>query len=520
MRRSVKAVLFVALYGVQACADRLLGQQEPSNPSRQEAVGKQGSASLRVCLRLPDQSTFLGKATVRLSPEEGSAVIGQLPEFEGYFVFANVLPGKYELQVGATGYQEARLSTEVEAGHGERTLFVVMQPRTMPETAENGSAEAKATTEATAREGSAAPLKAGKSGPRPAHGYWTPGELESVVPAVDPTVACSMQDVLNGVGRRMSEFVSNLERFTATERVEHYAVNGEKTVGPPEVRNFDYMVSVSQNKVGTFLLEEYRDGFENSGAFPAHVATHGLPAMALLFHPVVASDFQFLCEGLGQWGGRAAWQVHFVQRSDRPVRMRAYVVNGNSYSVEMEGRAWIDPGSYQVVRLESEMAKPIPEIKLTQEHITIEYAPVQFRIQNINIWLPQSAELYVERRGKRFFRRHTFSDFRVFSIETTESVQAPREAYSFTNLSDRDIAGVLTVVPEMGAKHQPVMLKFTVPARGRVFKAVGLGKDVNLPVAEVASATFAHNGQDGTIKVDASLAKETTLDVIPGNVPQ
>jgi hypothetical protein len=41
---------------------------------------------------------------------------------------------------------------------------------------------------------------------------------------------------------------------------------------------------------------------------------------------------------------------------------------------------------------------------------------------------------------------------------------------------------------------------------------------VNLPVAEVGSATFAHNGGDGSIKVDANLARQTTLDVIPGTV--
>jgi len=31
--------------------------------------------------------------------------------------------------------------------------------------------------------------------------------------------------------------------------------------------------------------------------------------MALLFHPALASDFEFRCEGLGQWAGRPAWIV-------------------------------------------------------------------------------------------------------------------------------------------------------------------------------------------------------------------
>ena len=343
-------------------------------------------------------------------------------------------------------------------------------------------------------------------------------ELEAVVPPVDASVACPTDKVLQGVGKRMEEFTSNLERFAARELVQHYVVSGEKLKGAPDSRRFDYVVTVSQNRVGTFLLEEYRNGLAGPDQFPAHVATLGLPAMALLFHPQLATDFNFVCEGLGEWGGRPAWQVHFAQRDDRPVRMRAYVVNGKVFDVRMDGRAWIDPGNFQVIRMESELLAPIPQIELTAEHIAIEYEQVQFRTQKIQIWLPRQGELYVERRGHRYYRKHTFSDFQVFNVDTSQNIQAPKESYSFTNTSDRDIAGVLTVVPLTGATDKPITLKFTVPAGGRVYKVVGPGKDVNLPVAEVRSATFAHDGGDGSIKVDANLARDTTLDVIPGTM--
>lgn len=507
-------VSFVSLFLLPGSADLLQARQEAATSS-EVATPKLSGTSLKVSLRLPDETTFLGKATVRLIRDEGSALTGELQALQGYFVFPDLPPGKYQVNVSATGYDDAQLNTQIEAAHGQRTLFVVLQPRTVPKQAETvpvaKTEESVATTPNAASSLVPAPKPAGAAFPD----YWTPGELESMVPPVDPAVACPLQDVLNGVGRRMTEFVHNLERFEATETIEHFTVSGEKTVGPPEIRKFDYMVMVSQNRVGTFLMEEYRDGLENSNGFPAHVATHGLPALALLFHPTLAGDFQFKCEGLGQWDGRTVWQVHFAQRTDKPVRIRAYVINGATFYVQIEGRAWIDPGSYQVLRLESEMAQPIPEIKLAQEHIIIEYAPVQFRTQNMQIWLPQSAELYVDRRGRRYFRRHSFTNFKVFSVETTESFQPPREAYSFTNLSDRDIAGVLTVTPVPGAKRREIVLKFTVPAGGHVVKIVGPGKDVNLPVTDVASATFAHNGEEGSIRVDAELAKETTLDVIP-----
>jgi hypothetical protein len=320
--------------------------------------------------------------------------------------------------------------------------------------------------------------------------------------------------VLKGVGEQMKEFVGNLEKFTATEEVRHQSQDGGKNRYPEEKRQFAYVVTVSRNSMGTFLMEEYRNGSLSPEAFPGRIATNGLPALNLIFHPVLAGDFQFKCEGLGQAEGKAAWQVHFAQRADKQVRIRSYVIGERTYRVYLEGRAWIDPGNYQVVRLESELQKPVEEIALTKEHIVIQYAPVEFRTQKMAIWLPQKAELYVEKKGQRYYRRHTFSNFMVFNVETSQSFQAPKGSYTFINNSDQDIAGELTFVPGANTKRDAVILRFVVPARGRVFKVVGPGKDINLPLTAVQSATFIHEGKEESMRVEASLASETSLDVI------
>jgi hypothetical protein len=190
------------------------------------------------------------------------------------------------------------------------------------------------------------------------------------------------------------------------------------------------------------------------------------------------------------------------------------VVGEQTYRVYLEGRAWIDPGNYQVIRLESELQKPVSEIGLTKEHIVIQYAPVEFHAQKTEIWLPQKAEIYVEKKRQRYYRRHTFTNFMVFNVETAQSIQAPKGSYIFINSSDQDIAGMLTVIPGADAKRDAVTVKFVVPARGRVFKAVGPGKDVNLPLTAIASATFVHDGKAESMRVEASLASETTLDIV------
>jgi hypothetical protein len=363
------------------------------------------------------------------------------------------------------------------------------------------------------------PLTGGPSPPRDASRgaalvSWIPPSLDAAVPAVDPSVSCPLPGILKMAGERMTEFVANLEKFSATEQVEHFKIDASGRRDSPDVRSFDYVVLVSRNHWGLFQLDEYRNGSDDPAKFPAGIATVGLPAMALIFHPILASDFDFKCEGLGQWDGRPAWQIHFVQRPDRPARIRQYIVQKNSYPVPIKGRAWIDPGTDQVMRLESELTKPIPGIALTKERLSIEYGPVEFHSKEQRLWLPRFAELYVERGTTRYYRRHSFSNFKLFTVALDQSIQ-PKEAYVFTNTSDRDIAGILTVFPIPGSTLQPVSVTFTIPAGKTILKSVGLGKDIRVPPESLGSATFSHNGPEGAVTVNAYLTNDSSVDVTP-----
>ena len=159
--------------------------------------------------------------------------------------------------------------------------------------------------------------------------------------------------------------------------------------------------------------------------------------------------------------------------------------------------------------------KPVKEIELTQERFSIEYGPVQFRTHNQVLWLPETAEMYWERHGKRYYREHDFSNFKIFDIDTAQKIQAPKESYCFTNSSDRDIASVLTVNPVTGLKLAPVSIKFTIPAGRSVCKTVGPGKDVNMRIEDLGSARLEHTGPEGSIAADANFVKKSTMDLVP-----
>jgi hypothetical protein len=475
---------------------------EPSPPNSPgntgaAAVAPSGSATLRVCIRTQDDFPFSGAATLHVVTRQGAEVAGKGSDSEeGETDYSGLSAGAYTIEATAPGFSAVKQSLEIESGKRTQTIFLVMTPEI------HGSAPDR-TVAKTAPEPT----------PPPAIG-WEPPGVDSFKPEVAAGVSCSLPRVLAGVNERATQFVANLQKFSATEHIEHYQVDRTGKRLAPQTRNFDYVVSIATLQGGLFSLDEYRNGGLDRTRFPANVATEGLPAMALIFHPTLASDFKFDCEGLGSWHGRPAWLLHFVQRPDRVSRLGGYRTQDHFYPWEFKGRAWIDAGSYQILRLQMELAKPIPAVGLTEQLVIIDYASVAFHSRKQQLWLPQSAEMYMERRSQRFYRIHTFSDFKIYTVDTDQSIHAPKESYSFTNTSDHDIAGILTISPASGISLNAISIEFTVPPGKSVYKLVGPGKDINMPVSEVGSATFTHNGSADAIKANAYLVKESTLDVI------
>jgi hypothetical protein len=84
------------------------------------------------------------------------------------------------------------------------------------------------------------------------------------------------------------------------------------------------------------------------------------------------------CEGLGDWNGQATWLIHFRQRDDRPKRVKGYKVGEEVYLVGLKGRAWISADTYQIVRMESELVNPVPEIRLRSDRQIVEYGCSDF----------------------------------------------------------------------------------------------------------------------------------------------
>lgn len=257
---------------------------------------------------------------------------------------------------------------------------------------------------------------------------WEPPGVDDSKPVVAEGVSCPATDVLNDSGKRVKQLVDDLAKFGAIEDLVHENVDELGHAISKESRKYNYIASVSEDKPGYLEVEEYRLEHSSPAQFPDNMASSGFAALALVFHPAMQDNFQFTCEGLGQWKGQATWLVHFRQRDDRPNRIHDFKIGGMIYSINLKGRAWITADKFQIIHMESQLVKPMPNIQLLTEHQIIDYGPVQFKKKNEELWLPNSADLYFDFRKHRYHRRHSFSHFMLFSTESEETQSGPKQA--------------------------------------------------------------------------------------------
>lgn len=254
---------------------------------------------------------------------------------------------------------------------------------------------------------------------------WAPPDVDELTPSARRDVPCPLSTLLQQASRRAEALVANLQRFSAREQIAHIKISKNGHVRVVANRTFNYVAQISQD-AGAPSVEEYRRGTQPEVDNEVGLYDTGSAAFALIFHPRYIADYAVTCEGLADSQARPTWQVHFAQRPDRPNQFHVLRLGNSYFPLSLKGRAWIAADNYEVLRLETDLQEPVSKISLAREHLSIEYGPVEFRTKGVRLWLPQTADLYIDYRGHRYQRRHKFSDFKLFWVETGEQVKAPQ----------------------------------------------------------------------------------------------
>jgi hypothetical protein len=264
---------------------------------------------------------------------------------------------------------------------------------------------------------------------KPAPLRWNPPQVDKPIDSLSQTPPCVLSDILKQTSSRATDLVANLQNFDAHEHVRYEETD---ETGIPDVEtvargDYDYVVDFV-NKPPSLVTRETRTPIGDGSADLSNVIDRGLPSLALIFHPFLSDDYDMSCEGYGEWDGKAAWVIHFRQKKDKKPRTLALKTSTASYSVALKGRAWVAADSGEIMHLETNLVAGIGLLNLLGNAVSIDYAPVQFHSQSVTVWLPQSAVAYSDYGKKRAIIAHTFSDFKLFSVQTQQQIEKPKEA--------------------------------------------------------------------------------------------
>lgn len=255
---------------------------------------------------------------------------------------------------------------------------------------------------------------------------WAPPNVEAPLPSLASIPRCDEGKVLQQAGARAVELTTNLENFTAEERIDYQRLDKDGVPEEGDSSVFDYVFAF-ETVGGGRASREYRNPAKGGHAFPASGQDTGEVALPLIFLPTMQADYQMKCEGLDKWKGQLAWVIHFRQREDKSARTLQFRVTKGTYFARLAGRAWIAMESGQIVHLETNTMEAIPSINIQSGATSIDYAPVQIQSKKLELWLPERIEAYWEIADKRLILYHTFSDFKVFSVDTEQNIQKPKE---------------------------------------------------------------------------------------------
>lgn len=261
----------------------------------------------------------------------------------------------------------------------------------------------------------------------PAQRPWAPLDVDSVEFPLARDAPCGIDDVLNSASGRLRSQLKNFEKFTATEHIEHQEIDRYGQPGPSLSRDFSYIVFVFPYTGDSFFLDERRDNQGKGGAFPTSLATTGLNNLGVaILQPAARDSLIFRCEGLSSIRGHAAWQIHFEEKPTPHPALREWRRGGKIYHIPEKGRVWISSTSFDLLRVETDLLEPVVPLQLTRDHLSVDYGPVTFHNNATTLWLPWSAEMYMEIRGRRYHHKHYLTDYLLFEVDTSHKIAKPK----------------------------------------------------------------------------------------------
>lgn len=240
-------------------------------------------------------------------------------------------------------------------------------------------------------------------------------ELKTLQPAPDQQ---ALPMILAKTGNNVNDFWHDVVDLVAHEEITKQQLSSKGAVKSSQ--HFSYSYLIRRNEL-TLTLEEYRTDLqgnrtEQAGLDKGFVLTSGFALGCVHFHPGVRSDSTFRYLGDEVIGPRNTYVVAFAQRPGQA----SITVNARgkwgSVPILVQGIAWVDKNSFQIIRMRTDLLAPRSDIELVRQTTEETFSEVQLRDLAIPLWLPSEVNVYVVSKGHTFRNEHRYTNYERFRV--------------------------------------------------------------------------------------------------------
>jgi hypothetical protein len=235
--------------------------------------------------------------------------------------------------------------------------------------------------------------------------------------------------------QQVIKYVARLADLHCTESVtqEKLAPNGH--VEASERAKYDYLIMMGGSG-DEFQLNEsrYESASSRHKQLPMLV-TNGFSTALLVFHPYYRDSFTFTTGADEMVNGRPATPVHFTQLPAHRAPA-ALALRGREYPLELEGTAWLDKQSGEVVKMDAGLIHDMSDIGLRSLRVHVEYKPANLGKSMTDISLPSVAVVDVSTPRQHWRNTHLFESYKSFSADAEQDQNVVIHANNTTAAND------------------------------------------------------------------------------------
>lgn len=225
--------------------------------------------------------------------------------------------------------------------------------------------------------------------------------------------------ILSKVGLQISATLPQIPNLVAHEEIISKMSRGLLGRRRPVRQGYNYLILVKVSD-GVRVLVEHRTPIEDGSARSrqGYLTTSGFAFIWLTFDPANRPDSRFRYLGTENVKGKNVFVVGFCQRPGHVRDPSIFTGFGRQVSVLFQGIAWIDPSSFRVLRIRTDILAPLPMIHLRSESSVVDFEAVRVPQVAVPLWLPQAAVVRADFDGAVYQNDHRYSDYQLFEVKS------------------------------------------------------------------------------------------------------